>query len=417
MTGCDGLEAELTLLSISKPDSGPVDAGPDAGRDAGVDAGPDAGPDAGVDAGSDAGPDAGVDAGPGCNLVVSPSSIDFGKVIVGNSLSQTITLFNDGGATCRNVLATLTPTSNPSFTLSDTKQDDIEPGTGATETIIFTPGNAILPLFRTANLEVETIEGIQFEVTALFTGSVAADCAQTSKVIYTFDQLGNLSTFDPTTLTFTSVATLGCRSFGAPFSMSVDENGVAWTLYTDGNLYQVDTLTGACYTTAFQPDQLGFDWFGMGDVFRSPTNTDELFIASFTGLGHDQLGTLDFATLNVASIGPLPISGVELAGTGDGELWGFSPDPNNDNNNSAPAELVQIDWSNGNILQTLQLTGLPAGSQWAMKYFGGAFWIFVDTQIYQVDRATLTQSLAVDNTHWGAVVGAGVSTCASLQFK
>jgi hypothetical protein len=283
-------------------------------------------------------------------------------------------------------------------------------------TVTFAPGAAILPLFRTATLDLQMQNGpVQADVSVFMETSVSADCAKTSGVIFTFDASANLSSFDPNSLTFNLIGYLNCPGSSSPFSMSVDENGVAWVLYWDGNIYEVDTGTGACYQSSYASGQQGFFVFGMGDVFHSPTNTDELFIAGNAFNSQQNLGTLDFATLLVSNVGTMAINNCELAGTGDGELWCFSPDPNWPTTGSTPV-LAQIDWSTGNTLQTVLLDTLPTGNEaWAMKYFGGSFWIFVGNQVWAVDRTTFAVTNPLPYTAWPQVVGAGVSTCGSLQ--
>ena len=49
--------------------------------------------------------------------------------------------------------------------------------------------------------------------------------------------------------------------------MAVARDGKAWTVFTDGNLYSVDTQNAHCSTTGFAPGQNGWTTFGMGAFF------------------------------------------------------------------------------------------------------------------------------------------------------
>jgi hypothetical protein len=50
-----------------------------------------------------------------------------------------------------------------------------------------------------------------------------------------------------------------------------------------------------------------------------------------------------------------------------------------------------------------------------MKFWGGSFWLFLDSSVYQVSRDALDDVQWVANYGHGLIVGAGVSTCAPVQ--
>jgi hypothetical protein len=102
----------------------------------------------------------------------------------------------------------------------------------------------------------------------------------------------------------------------------------------------------------------------------------------------------------------------ELTGTGDGTLWGFFPSSNSPSN---LASLVRLDPASGKTLESYTYPTLKGGSNWAMKFWGGSFWIFLDTSIYQVSRATPKSINTVIADSGRSIVGAGVSTCAPLN--
>ena len=118
-----------------------------------------------------------------------------------------------------------------------------------------------------------------------------------------------------------------------------------------------------------------------------------------------------FPSLTVSPIGTVP--GLpELSGLGDGTLWGFVPDFESPMN---LATLYQLSPANGAILQTFTYPALSGTMSWAMKFWGGYFYIFVGDTIYQVSRNNpklFSTTIAHDGRF---IVGAGVSTCAPLQ--
>ena len=103
----------------------------------------------------------------------------------------------------------------------------------------------------------------------------------------------------------------------------------------------------------------------------------------------------------------------ELTGTGDGQLWGFVPDAASSNGESV---LVQIDPATGKTLESYTYPSLVSSGSvsWAVKFWGGSFWIFFNDSIYQVSRDSPEIIHAALSKTGRNVVGAGVSTCAPL---
>jgi streptogramin lyase len=247
--------------------------------------------------------------------------------------------------------------------------------------------------------------------------TISSPCVAASRWIYAVDNVGIFWRFDPATSTFTKIGALNCPAAPGetPFSMAVDQNAVAWVVYTDGNLYKVDTGTGRCEATSFQVEQYGFLTFGMGFVFDPSTGIDTLYIAAdeSNDMG-SELATLSFPSLEVTPIGPIAAGSAELTGTGDGSLWGFVPSWANPDRQ---AVLVRLDPTSGATLEQYAYPSLPSGAgphSWAVKFWGGSFWIFLDGLVYEVPRATpqTIRPVITDTTH--NIVGAGVSTCAPL---
>ncbi|MSP63956.1 MAG: hypothetical protein EXR72_27170 [Myxococcales bacterium] len=229
--------------------------------------------------------------------------------------------------------------------------------------------------------------------------------------IFVFDVDRRLSFFDPKKLTFVDISYLACPAKGGatPFSMALGRDGIAFALYTNGELFRVNTVTGACSATKFVAGQQGFVTFGMGFASDAPGSPNEtLFIA---GDSPNELGSIDLQTLQVTDIGG--ISGrAELTGTGAGELWGFFAE--------AKAHIGRLDKASGKITLDIPLPQLvvdPQTAAFAFGFFGGDFYIYLhssgidSTSVYRVHAAdgAFTRVLANTGRH---IVGAGVSTCA-----
>src|SRR5258706_4611039 len=153
--------------------------------------------------------------------------------------------------------------------------------------------------------------------------------------------------FDPRKLPanpFTLIGTLNCPDNGTsiqqpagaamPFSMSVDRDGVAWVLYTTGELFKVSLQTAACTKANNTISASGMNLFGM--VFASDTAggmTEKLYLAG-GGRSAQPNGKLAYddthgnnLTANV--VGNLTAQSdysAELTGTNEAKLYGFYPE-------------------------------------------------------------------------------------------
>jgi len=235
-------------------------------------------------------------------------------------------------------------------------------------------------------------------------------------LIYVLTAENQIFSFYPPTLVFTLVGTVDCPTSATPWSMAVDRTGVAYSVFADGNLFQLDTATAACVPTTFVPGQMGFLTFGMGFVADTNDTGETLFVAedSFSG-GTKQLsaglGSIDTTSFALRFVGPFnpAAAGPELTGTADGRLFGFYT-----NAAGSGSHIIEIDKNTGNLLadNALQVGGPDDG--YAFAFWGGDFWVFTfsggPTQITEFDPATQTETPM--GTMVEGVVGAGVSTCA-----
>jgi hypothetical protein len=364
----------------------------------------------------DSGP---VDAGPACNLGVAPASLDFGNMLVGSNATDRVTLWNDGGARCDVSGVALAAGTDPYFSLpaSQPTAFSIEPGASTGVAVTFTAAADVLPYLRVGTLTLVTGDPSNPTAAVPLSAYINSNCTPASQLIYTVDLNGMFSAFHPDTLTFVDIGVLSCPTSGgnpsSPYDMTIDQHGVAWVLYGDGELFRVETASAVCAATSFQIGQQGFVTFGMGSVFDLATGQDTLYITGI-GISPQALGTISFPDLTVSVVGPLSIGSADPTGTGDGELWAFVPSQLSPTN---VATLAQIDPSTAAILSSTQYPTLSQSrpTSWAMKFYGGYFWVFLGSAVYAVDRATLTPTIAIPEGNGRNIVGAGVSTCAPVQ--
>jgi hypothetical protein len=356
----------------------------------------------------------------GCSLTLSPASVDFGNVILNASATASVTLGNDGSSACQVSGIALATGTDSGFSLdpAQARALTVEPGTEQTVSIAFDAFDSTLPRLKTGTLVLQTGNPRAPDASVPLSAYVNSVCVEASRWIYTVDTSGMLSKFDPSTLKFTEIAMLTCSrspgSFASPNSMAVDQNAVAWVGYSDGNLYKVDTSNGKCEPTTFAVDQHGLYVFGMGFVFDPSTGIDTLYIAggAYVGASMVTLATVSFPSLVATPVGSVSAGFPELSGTGDGALWGFIP---GDVSSTAQATLVRLDPTNGKMLESFQYPSITESGSWAMKFWGGSFWIFLNNSVYQVTRDAMTDVKRVIDYRNGSVVGAGVSTCAPVQ--
>jgi hypothetical protein len=351
----------------------------------------------------------------GCDLSWVPSSLDFGNVMLNTKANGHVSLANEGSDTCYVSEIAIAPDSDPNFRLASQSGFAVVPGATASIDLVFTAADSSPPHLKTGTLAFETGNSRAPGARVPLSAYVNTVCVEASRWIYTLDENSLLSRFDPSTSTFTDITVLQCPSFSSPNSMAVDQNAVAWVAYHDGNLFKVDTATGACQSTSFQPSQHGLTVFGMGFVFDPSTGRDTLYIAGGPEVAGTQstLATVSFPALVVTPIGTVSAGLPEMTGTGDGQLWGFIPQ---NQSSAGVAALIRLDPSSGKTLESHLYKSLTETGAWAMKFWGGDFWIFLNTSVYKVSRDTpdTAQLVPVRGNH-GAILGAGVSTCAPLQ--
>ena len=237
-------------------------------------------------------------------------------------------------------------------------------------------------------------------------------------LIYVLTDSNDLLSFYPPTLSFTPIGTLACpdNTGASPFSMAVDRRGIAYSIFTDGELFRVDTASAACETTTFFP-QDGFATFGMGFVANTGDAGETLFVAEdpYTQgkVPSQGLGSIDVKSYVLSFVGPFTpsIPGPELTGTSDGRLFAFYT-----NAAGGGSHILEVDRTSGKQLADFPLQVGDQTDAYAFGFWGGDFWVFTSPQgsgittVTQFDPTTAAESTAT--TFAGVIVGAGVSTCA-----
>ncbi len=248
-------------------------------------------------------------------------------------------------------------------------------------------------------------------------------CSDAAKLVYVVDEGNALYSFAPPTKVFTKLGDLSCPTTGidpntlgtpTPFSMGVDRTATAWVLYSDGEVFNVNTMTLACTATSFH--STSFTEFGMGfSTDATGGSTDTLFIAggtTTTGATAKlaKLDTTSMATTQIANVTGQP----ELTGNSNAELWGFFP---SDTAGTTTPRVEQIDKAAGTAIKTYSLAALKGVPMaWAFAYYGGDYWVFLmkatdaSTIVYQIDGTNGTVKGTTPTSR--KIVGAGVSTCA-----
>jgi hypothetical protein len=254
-------------------------------------------------------------------------------------------------------------------------------------------------------------------------------CALGSRLVYVVDTDYRLLSFDPSVESvghdhFKLIANLSCPDTGSatPFSMSVDRGARAWVLYTNGEIYWVDTKTGSCSASPFVRGQSGYELFGMGFVSDEPGSSKErLYIAGAMAsrpMGNESLGYIDPATMKITVVGEVAQAeySPELTGTGNAELFAYHP-------GFSDSFVAKMDKKSSKVMKKWSVT--PLGAQvtaWAFSHWGGRFYIFVTSsedgfsetsRVLQLDPQTGKSTVFLPSIPY-KIVGAGVSTCAPV---
>lgn len=243
-------------------------------------------------------------------------------------------------------------------------------------------------------------------------------CSEAAKKLYVFTDQGDLLTFNPLSSVLSFIGPLNCpaASGAKPFALTVDRKATLWVTYTSGELFQASSADGSCLATSWQVGQDGFGVMSPAFVSSSAGSLDEtLYVASIPG---NQLASIDPSALTISKVGPIAVTpgAPDLAGTGQGELWGFFP-------TTVPPSIGQIEKTSGAVPGTYKLLELNMASVTvsAFTHWGGKFWLFIkndaDTysSVFTLDAGDGSYGLAKASLGY-VIAGAGSSTCAPLSM-
>jgi len=236
--------------------------------------------------------------------------------------------------------------------------------------------------------------------------------------VYVITGGATLYSFDPPSKTFTPIGILSCPDPGhLPLSMAVDYKGIAYVVYDDGALFEVSLTDATCTATTYVASPSFGTRFGMGFSTDPDGLTETLFLAGQRS--PQALGSLDTTTFALQEIGTFSpdIGDAELTGTGDGDLFGFSPISDADS-----AHFAQIDKTDAAIL-TDTMVPISFPFSFAFASWGGDFYFFTGTSLFMSTKgpfstvARLRPSDGAFDASYATlpgeeITGAGVSTCA-----
>ncbi len=240
------------------------------------------------------------------------------------------------------------------------------------------------------------------------------------ELIYTVDRDNYLSSFDPSKpvdQAFHKIGKLTCDPDDHPFSMAIDRNGIAWVLYSKGDLYKVSIVDAHCSSKPVL--EIG-GTFGMGFVSDGPKSTTEKLYMIDSNAGHP-LNLIDTTgPLKLQAVAPkleIPVmQNPELTGTGDGKLYGYFPQ-------HGRGFVQELDRKTERMVGNPLLVATPQGniSAWAFAFWGGTFYLFATidghSNLYAKPRDNDGPTRLIRADLPAAVTGAGVSTCAPLLEK
>ena len=224
----------------------------------------------------------------------------------------------------------------------------------------------------------------------------AADgCPQSATLVYVTGEGSKLYSFYPPDQTFTLIGTLDCLS--SPTHMTVDRQGNAWVV-SAGQLYKASTADASCAAVPTWKTNGNFSDFALTFIGVSNAVDNTLYLLSDFG----KLATFDIASGALTNVGTVGVSSTlgDMTSNGDGSLY-FLQDV------STP-KLYQFSPTDASTMNTSPISASGGGSQ-ALAFWGGSFYAFENSAIYQYDPMLKTTKGI--GTAPLQVTGAGQSTC------
>ena len=217
---------------------------------------------------------------------------------------------------------------------------------------------------------------------------------------YLWDFGGTLYTFDPTTLTTTSLGHVGCPTNSPPWTLSVSRDGYALMIYQDWKIYRVDLSTLACTPTPFDQSAIGMNGDEAIAISREPNTAEKLYVYGLDN-GKPTLAVADPLTMIptvVGAVNAVPeLYPSDMQGDAQGHLFILSEQ----------GHLLEVDSANAGVLVNIQTT-FNAGD-WAVMTYGDRVFFFSDGDVSLEDVATNT--LTPLGSTGVSVIGASAAPC------
>ena len=247
-------------------------------------------------------------------------------------------------------------------------------------------------------------------------GAPFGDCVdEDATFIYLVTQALGMYAFKPQSQQLEYRGQLDCPTGSTPFSMAVRRNGIAYIVFSDGQLWQASVKDASCKSTPFVAGQHQVTNFGMGFAVNADATSETLFVADidYAATISKGLSTIDLDTFVMSP--PVPFSNnpgfrIELSAKVQA-LYAFVID-----SQVGGGHLARV---NKTTAVMTELEQVPIGANigsWHFAWWGGEFYFFTaqsgasTTTIRRYNPVTkVLQNVGVVNE---AVVGAGVSTCA-----
>jgi hypothetical protein len=228
-------------------------------------------------------------------------------------------------------------------------------------------------------------------------GANSDGCPESATLVYVTGEGSLLYSFYPPTQMFTKIGQFNCLS--NPTHMTVDRQGNAWVV-ANGNIYKASTADATCTQVSTWKSDLSFSDFSLTFIGVSNTIDNTLYMMNDSA----QLSSFDIAGGIRTPVNSVSIAGNmslgDMTSNGDGTLY-FLDDV------SKP-KLYQVSPKDGSVLSTFDISASGGGSQ-ALAFWGGSFYAFEDSDIYQYDPVMKTTMNV--GTAPLMVTGAGQSTC------
>ena len=216
--------------------------------------------------------------------------------------------------------------------------------------------------------------------------------------MYVTGQGDQLYSFYPPTQSFTLIGKFDCLT--SPTHMTVDRQGNAWVV-AGGMLYKASTADASCVPVPSWKLNFSFADFALTFIGVSNTIDNTLYLMNDSA----NVASFDIASGTLTPIGSADIASApgDMTSNGDGSLY-FLRDV------TSPT-LHRLSPKDASTIGMWPITAVGGGSQ-ALAFWGGSFWAFENSQIFQYDPVAKTTTPKGNAPL--QVTGAGQSTCVPL---